>query len=724
MSYPVSPPVAPRLQAIPVWGTAPEWATPPARSPIAQLRDRLSQLPEQHIKENLAWMGQRLNAVGVRLALVTGNICAVGPEPGRLPDRRPIEGHQRWQLFLHNGACPSAGDLELSSDRRWVITHLSCDFRLRSLAAAWGNCEVEHGLILPLHYNGELIGSLSFWRDRQTKPWTIDMIELAQCFSPELSLALYQHQQVQAVAALNRTLATRGETLEQALHYQQILNRVVHQIRQTVDLKQIFYSTVDSLYQEFQADRAVVYRFNPDFSGEFIAEAVGAGWRPLKMAQFDRNNPIPTAPDRCIVQSFPVDAIPDNDRHFQTTGGGTYQQNRRVRAIADIYEQDFPECYLSTLEAYECRAYLIAPIYQNQQLWGLIGVYQNRNQREWSSAEVNLIEQISSQLGIAVQQAELLQQSQFQAKELSALVEHLTHTQSQMLQTEKMASLEQLTAGLLHEINNPVTFIDSNMSHVAGYFNKLTELIHLYQQHFPIIPAEIQNYLDVIDFNFIQRDLPQVLNSLEHGTSRISEVMRSLNQFTRLHEVGIKASNLHDGIDSVILILQHQCQPQAHFSGIKIHRCYGDLPLVECQASLINQVCMNILRNAIEVLRRTERDSNSNCEHNVNPNQIWIHTRTSEFQGEPSVCITIQDNGPGIPIAIQNRIFEPFFTTKEIGQGSGLGLSISHHIIVNDHQGALRCRSTLEEGTIFEIEIPILSKAVCRIEPVLQQILL
>jgi two-component system, NtrC family, sensor kinase len=193
--------------------------------------------------------------------------------------------------------------------------------------------------------------------------------------------------------------------------------------------------------------------------------------------------------------------------------------------------------------------------------------------------------------------------------------------------------------------------------------------------------------------------------------SVISEVMRSLNHFTRLHEVGIKATDIHDGIDSVILILQHQCQPSENSPGIKVHRRYGDLPLVECQASLINQVCMNILSNAIEVLKSATR------ERTANTNQIWIHTRISELHGKPSICITIQDNGPGIPMAIQNRIFEPFFTTKDVGQGSGLGLSISHHIIVDDHQGALRCRSTLEEGTIFEIEIPVMSKGICRIAP-------
>jgi GAF domain-containing protein len=506
MSYLVSSSPAPRLQAIPVWGTQPEWANAPERSMIEQLRDRLIQLPQQQIEQTLAWMGDCLTAVGVRLALIAGPIYQIGPEPNLLPDRRPIEGHQRWQQFLHHGERQSAGDLELSSDRRWVITHLSCDFRLRSLAAAWEGSEIEHGLILPLHHNEQLVGCLSFWRDRQAKAWDIDAIELAQRLSQEIATTLHQQQQVHVVAELNQTLEARGEALEQALYYQQILNRVVHQIRQTIDLEQIFYSTVSCIYEEFQADRVVIYRFNPDYSGEFVAEAVGDRWRPLKVAQFDATNPVPTAPDHCIVQSFPKTAIPDADTHFQTTGGGVYQETRMVRAIADIYDHDFPECYLSTLEAYECRAYLIAPIYQDQRLWGLIGTYQNRDRREWQAAEINLIEQIGNQLGLAVQQAELLQRSQSQTEELSAVVEHLTHSQSQMLQTEKMASLEQLTAGLFHEINNPVTFIHSNISHVSNYFGEITTLIQLYQQHFPVIPAEIQNHLDTIDFDFIQRD--------------------------------------------------------------------------------------------------------------------------------------------------------------------------------------------------------------------------
>jgi signal transduction histidine kinase len=486
----------------------------------------------------------------------------------------------------------------------------------------------------------------------------------------------------------------------------------VTKIRNSIELETIFYQTVKEIRQLFQADRVVVYRFNPDWSGEFVAEAVGREWLPLKVAQFDPTQAILTQPDHCVVQSFPQAPVPDADRYFQINQGGDYAHLRTVKQVADIYAQNFPKCYLDVLEQYQCRAYMTAPIYQGDRLWGLLATYQNSGARSWAVAEVSLMSQIAAQLGIAISQAELLDSSRSQTVALADSLATLTHTQAQLVQTEKMSSLGQLTAGLAHEINNPVTFIHSNLSHLAQYFQDLLATIALYQQQQPVPDPAIADYLATIDLQFLQNDVPLVLHSMAHGTQRISDVIQSLNHFTRLNEVGIKPIDLHQGLDSVILILQHQCDPTPSCPGITIQLDYGDLPLVECDASLINQVLMNIISNAIDALRERDR-GRSAVEMAIAPSQIVIATSQSELAGQPAVRVTIADNGPGIPDSICHRIFDPFFTTKDVGQGSGLGLSLSHHIMVDDHQGELRCRSIVGVGTTFEIELPVQSAAIC-----------
>ncbi|MBE9031415.1 GAF domain-containing protein [filamentous cyanobacterium LEGE 11480] len=716
MYHQAAPSTPSRITSIPTWGSAP---TPIAviEHPVDTLRQQLDELPTNQLETALRFANEQLQAAGIRL-YIPGNdtIYRLGNQPQRLDDGsdRPVEQHLLWQQFLKSGHMNQSGDADLSSEHTWVIHNVSYEFRLRSLARAFKPAAIEHVMIVPLWHEQQQIGSMSVFRDASQPRWSLEHVVLAQQFGQAFARSIYDHQLVKSVHSLNQTLTTRTEELQQVVNYQDTLAAVINKIRASIDLETIFSTTVEEIYRQLQADRVVVYRFKPDWSGEFLAEAVGARWVPLKIAQTQPEQSALTKPDRCLVQSF-LDAPVNNlDHHLQSEQGGEYNQSRQVKQVNDIYNRNFPDCYMEVLEQYQCRAYLTAPIYLGEQLWGLLAIYQNSGPRQWRPSEVSLIQQISEQLGVAIQQAELLKMQQNQAAELAETLTELTRTQAQMLQTEKMSSLGQLTAGLSHEINNPVTFIHSNLSHLGQYFKDLIATVELYQKYHPQTHPIVQGYLDQIDLAFLQRDIPKVLSSMEHGTERISDVMLSLQNFSRLDEEGIKAIDLHEGIDSVILILQHQCRARDGQPAILVQKQYSRLPEVECDGSLMNQVFINLMSNAIDALRAHDQQR-TDIAIATHPSQICITTAISELDGKPAVRVTIQDNGPGIPEHIQRRIFDPFFTTKEIGEGSGLGLSISHHIVVENHQGKLHCKSSSGNGTTFEIEIPVQAESVCRL---------
>ncbi|WP_414574914.1 sensor histidine kinase [Anabaena sp. CCY 9402-a] len=297
----------------------------------------------------------------------------------------------------------------------------------------------------------------------------------------------------------------------------------------------------------------------------------------------------------------------------------------------------------------------------------------------------------------------LTQIAQRQAKELQKSLKELKQTQAQLIQAEKMSSLGQLVAGIAHEINNPVNFIYGNLKYIREYINDLMQLVNLYQKFHNNPDPEIQDYIRLIDLNFLLDDLPKILNSMEVGTERITEIVLSLRNFSRLDEADIKKVDIHQGIDSTLLILQNRFKEKADHPRIEIVKNYGNLPLIECYPGQLNQVFMNIISNAIDALDvcYSERSIIERC---ASHNQITITTEVLETN---CVSIRIADNGSGITEAIKERLFDPFFTTKPVGKGTGLGLSISYQIVVEKHKGKLRCSSEIGKGTEFCIEIPL-----------------
>jgi len=277
-------------------------------------------------------------------------------------------------------------------------------------------------------------------------------------------------------------------------------------------------------------------------------------------------------------------------------------------------------------------------------------------------------------------------------RSIDEYTQELKSTQSQLIQTEKMSSLGQMVAGIAHEINNPVGFIYGNITHAEENIKDLLYLIELYQQEYPNPSEELAEEIEAIDLEFTAQDLPKILNSMRMGTERISEIIISLRNFSRVDSSAVKAINLHEGLDSTLIILHNRIK-----KGIKVIKNYGDLPPVECYPSQLNQVWMNLINNAIDALEE-EKTQNPAFQP-----EITITTQAGEAN---RVLVNIQDNGPGIPPEVQAKIFEAFYTTKPIGKGTGLGLSICASII-EKHQGQVIIESQPQQGTKFAIALPI-----------------
>jgi signal transduction histidine kinase len=295
----------------------------------------------------------------------------------------------------------------------------------------------------------------------------------------------------------------------------------------------------------------------------------------------------------------------------------------------------------------------------------------------------------------------------------------LQQTQAQLIQTEKMSSLGQLVAGMAHEINNPINFIYGNLLHTNNYTQDLLKLIELYDAKYGNSDAEICEFREEIDMDFLVGDLQKMLDSMNMGAERIREIVLSLRNFSRLDEAEMKRVNVHDGIDSTLLILQNRIKTTSTHPGIEIVKQYSDLPLLECYAGQLNQVFMNIISNAIDALDRFN-EGRSPAEIAANPATITIQTEllqpsdAADSRNDlmpqvtvPTIVIRIRDNGAGISPEHLSKLFDPFFTTKPVGKGTGLGLSISYQIVVEKHHGILRCTSEPGQGAEFWIQIPV-----------------
>ena len=308
------------------------------------------------------------------------------------------------------------------------------------------------------------------------------------------------------------------------------------------------------------------------------------------------------------------------------------------------------------------------------------------------SDELSQISKAFDQMAEEIQKStETLRQNE----ELKQALYKLKQTQAQLIQAEKMSSLGQMVAGVAHEINNPVNFIHGNLIYVNEYTQALLNIVHLYQQHYPNPASEITEQAEEADLEFLTEDLPKMLTSLKVGTERIRQIVLSLRNFSRHDEAEMKEVDIHEGIDSTLMILQNRLKGARDSPRVEVIKDYGTLPKVECYAGQLNQVFMNIINNGIDALLEAEDNDTR---------EIRIRT---EVKDSDWIVIAIADNGPGMTQETRQRIFDPFFTTKPVGSGTGLGLSISYQIVIEQHGGQLKCISVPGEGAQFFIEIPV-----------------
>ncbi|MBW4511116.1 MAG: PAS domain S-box protein [Scytonematopsis contorta HA4267-MV1] len=525
------------------------------------------------------------------------------------------------------------------------------------------NYQAKAGLIVSLIQNNSTWGFLCVYQYSQTRNWLKDEIENISYIASHLNTAIAQAEAFQTVqnqlAHLERIIATQSNQIVQDEARFLKLSETEAKLQEKEQFLRSIYDGVEHLI--FVTDILE--------NGEYRL----AGW----------NLPVEHAVGLSGTQ----------------VAGKTLEEVFDSEQAKSI-KQDYQQC----LDADNSVVYEECRILKGEETWWLTTLNPLRNIQGRIYRLVGTTFNISDRKQAEKELRDSENQIRQQAQQLEEALRELQWTQTQMIQNEKMSSLGQMVAGVAHEINNPVNFIYGNIIYINESMQDLLELVDLYQKYYPEPILEIIAKTEDIDLEFFQEDLSKTINSMMLGTKRIKEIVKSLRTFSRLDEAECKTADVHEGIDSTLMILQNRLKASAECPEIQVLKNYGDLPLIECYAGQLNQVFMNIITNSIDAL---EEQNVKRAFKDIRQNPNIISIVTEMLERENVVQIKIFDNGTGIPKNIQNRIFDPFFTTKAVGKGTGLGMSISYKIITETHKGSLRCVSSPGEGTEFIIKIPV-----------------
>ncbi len=555
----------------------------------------------------------------------------------------------------------------VQAGRGEIVNDLSIDLREDGTAEP-GKSLAGSLICVPLRNKTSILGAIALTRPA-SQPYTAQDLKLLTTLAG------------QTAGVINALL--HEDKLKESRQNDLIL-RLSSQIHESLELDKILDTTVCEIYTALQLDRCVFLWCEAAVKDSLT----GAGLEVV------------TECKRFDLSSSKGSYAPEVVNQLACQLGHTHPLRiDDVTQISDDATRQF-------LQSQDFIAFLAIPIQTRSGQTGAICCGNSQEPRAWSDSEVSLLQAVTNQLAIALDQAELYDQSrttaqtaQDKAQQLETTVAELQQAQLQLVQSEKMSSIGQMVAGVAHEINNPVCFIHGNLKHLQRYIEDLLHLIQHYQAEHTAPSEALQADIEEIDLNFLIEDLPKTLTSMKVGTHRIREIVLSLRNFSRLDHADFKSVDLHEGIDSTLLILSHRLKGSDTCPRIEIIKAYGDLPPVDCYPGQLNQVFMNIVANGIDALENA----------GVRMPAIAIHTQQIDAN---RVQIRIVDNGPGIPPNVKEKLFDPFFTTKEIGKGTGLGLSISYQIITERHGGTLTCQSgdgqsALNQGTEFMIEIPI-----------------